>query len=125
MCGSLRREGQDKLVGQDPQPSWGGRGQKFRVVDQETDSEAMFNGHARKETLKESWLDKGWKRGDLRVSGYTERGREYDVPKGYVIDVVTRTIPGHGKIFNIITREAEGTEKEVHNRFPVLKRPRY
>ena len=85
----------------------------------------MFNGHARSESLQDAWLSKGWKRGDLRVSGYTERGREYDVPKGYVISVVTQTIPGHGKIFNIVTREAEGTEKEVHNRFPVMKRPRY
>jgi hypothetical protein len=125
MCGSLKRENKSDEVGKDPQSSWLGPGNHFTIVDHEGEAEAMFNKHAQQETLRRKWLDHGWKRGDLYVQGYTERGRKFEVPKGYVLDVVVRTIPGQGKIFNIVTRPARGAENEVHDRFPILKRPRF
>lgn len=128
MCGSLQYS--EAKPGKDPQAdklqaTWGGRGDNFPVVDNEGAHSAMFNGHAREETVKEKFLKQGWRRGELKVSGYTEQRKEYEVPLGHIICIVTRVIPNHGKVFNILMRPARGAEKEVHPRFPVLRRPRY
>lgn len=125
MCGSLKRENNIAKVGKDPQTEWTGQGNKFLISDKSGKHEAIFNAHAQGETITEKFTKHGWKHADLLVSGYEEQGRQYEVPKGYVISIITRDIPRHGKIFNIITREARNAEKEVHSRFPIMRHPRF
>jgi len=120
MCGSLRREGMDRRVGR-PEPSYT-PGAKVPMSD---GTEAYWNSHARMETLDNLFLNKGWKVGHINVAEYTEghkgKRKVYAVPTGQRIKVVYRTVPGRGKIFNIVTRPARGKELEVHDRFPVCE----
>jgi len=118
MCSSLKRENNDAKLGK--------RGESFTITTHDgVTCKAMWNGWARVETLSQQWLSRGWKSGDLHVVGYTEQGREYEVPRNYVLKIVVRDISGHGKIFNIVTREGKGKELNVHERFPILTKMRF
>ena len=90
---------------------------------------ARWDGHATNEALNE-WISGGWNPCDLIVGAYTE-GRErvkYGVPKGFVVAAITRIVVEKGryvKLFRVVTRDAKGKEREIHNRFPVIRKPRY
>ena len=128
MCGSLRRENNSDLVGKDPQPVWGKKGESFPVVSQNGRKiEAIFDNFARQEGISD-WHKHGWTAGDLIVSGFTEGyrpPREYEIPKGYAIKCITLMIPGRGYVMKIQTRCAVEKERAVHDRFPVVTKRRY
>lgn len=125
MCGSLRREELGKQV---DNPEWLGHGKPFWVSTKEGDTEALFDGHARDDKLQQ-WRSNGWKDCDVRVEGYTEGypGRKYDVPKGYALKGLTRTVGMKKpvKVFKVVTRDARGAEQDVHPRFPYLIKRRF
>lgn len=126
MCGSLRLNTPD-LVGKDPQPaSWVRPGGNVEVTTKDGKThKARWNGWARKETLKEVFLDKGWKSCDVLASGYTEKGREYDLGKNYTISGICLDIPGRGRMVNVTTRKSRGKECEVHDRWPIITKRRF
>jgi hypothetical protein len=124
MCGSLRRENNNHRMG-NPEPSYI-PGSKVPMTDAQGNvSEGYWNGHARSETLEPLFINKGWKPGYLNVAEYTEghkgNRKVYAVPSGQRMKIIYRDIPGRGRIFNIVTREARGKEIEVHPRFPLCE----
>jgi len=126
MCGSLKREGLSELVGKDPQAeklqaSWGKMGESFVVKTKDAVVLAKFQGHAREETLSQTFIKNGWERGEVVVSAYNEKGKQYEVPVGSAVKVV-KYEGVQGPVFNVVTRPAEGAEKQVHDRFPVVKK---
>lgn len=122
MCGSLRKQNSNKHLG-NPEPNYI-PGASVPINDSEgKESSAFWNGHAREETLKEKFIDRGWKEGKLDITHYTEgyKGsrKVYQVPTGQRIKIVYRQSETGRTIFNIVTREARGKELDVHPRFPL------
>ena len=130
MCGSLRILARDRmkmLPDKRAQQEWSVPGGKFRItVETGKSGVAQWDGHAREESLKNTWYSKGWKRCDIHVDGYTEGyvKNQYNVPKSYVIAGIAKKV-GNVVLFRVITRDARGAETKVHDRFPKMIKQRY
>lgn len=115
MCGSLRHEKVAKRLGS-----------PVVVSDEGVVFQAAWDGHAREESL-ENWLKAGWKEArttDIThyTEGYKEKAKEFGIPEGQAIKIVYHpklNLFGHPPM-KIVTRAAEGDEKETHSRFPRL-----
>ncbi len=123
MCGSLKHEGTLQKIGQD-----------IFFIDKNTEKKGIWAGHARSETLKEKWLDRGCIPITIKADSFTEKDKAkkdhfFKVPEGWAIEgvLVTRPIDlgsyihGPGEVL-IVTRPAKGKEAKVHDRFPKFVR---
>jgi len=113
MCGSLKVLGEVQKIGR-----------PIIVIRQDGNKiEGVWDGFAKEETL-ESWLSRDWSPCDIKAEAYTERGRIYDIPSGYVLRGIVRTF-GQRSIVKVITREPWGLETGVNNRWVDIVRRRY
>jgi hypothetical protein len=124
VCGSLRRENQDKYVGR---PEWKGKGSWWRIGTAEGETQARWDSHAKLENI-EQWKKGEWKLCEVYTSGYTEGPdkREYDVPVGRALAALYKIVVEGGKyvkVFQLLTRPARYAEKQVWHRFPVTVKP--
>lgn len=96
-------------------------GETFTLNTKDKKTEAVWDGHAKKETLSNSWLKSGWiKAIIINVDGYTEKDPDgktkfYCTGPNRKIAVVTKD-----NKFRVVTRSARGREKKVNDRFPLL-----
>lgn len=82
-----------------------------------TNKEIYWDGWAKKESLTEKWLCKeNWVSAEILATSFNERGNDYEIPCGYSIRAIALELP-HRVVIKIVTREAEGKEKRVHDRF--------
>lgn len=109
--------------------TWGALKEWFKIRLESGATIARWDGHARDDALID-WLQGGWTHCDVIVREYTE-GRErvkYEVPKGRVVAAVSRIVVEKGKyvrLFRVVTREAKGKERDIHNRFPLVRKPKF
>jgi len=76
-----------------------------------------WDGWAREEGLQDKWLNQGpWMRAEILASSFNERGRDYEIPMGHAIRAIVMERPDRF-VLKIVTREAEGKEIEVRDRF--------
>lgn len=97
-----------------------------------------IQGHARSETLKEKWLDKGWHLVDIAdIALFSERNTvrkdgeivRFTVPDGHAIRGVAKVIDivngSHLIDVRIITEAAKGAVKPVHHRMPMIREAQF
>jgi hypothetical protein len=85
---------------------------------------SVWEGFARKETLQEKWLSRGWEKAEVIAAAYTEKGREYQVFPGECISAVAKpSFDDRGEFMSIriVTREAVGKERRVYSRHPEIR----
>ncbi|MCG7853125.1 MAG: SOS response-associated peptidase, partial [Methanosarcinaceae archaeon] len=93
----------------------------------------LWNGFARIETLKNTWISKGWQPVKIiNGTGFKERDtvsgskelKEFGMKQGSTIAAVAKVIAGTNDRpcleVKMVTQAAKGKVKEVHHRMPVI-----
>lgn len=83
-----------------------------------TEKPVFWDGHAREESINE-WLGT-WRRAEIHADSYWEGkpGKLYHLQPNHVVKAIALD-RDEQVVVRILTREARGMEKLVHNRFPV------
>jgi hypothetical protein len=103
-----------------------GRGSRtvaFNVKDDQVIHTGWLNGHAREETVRETFLVKGWRVATIPAALIEEQDQEFNVaPRARILAIVKTVNPGtpqEKNIVNIVTREAKtSAEEAIHGRWP-------
>lgn len=99
---------------------------KFPIFDYKTGKPVFVqrDGFARKETLREKWLKKGWRLGIAPVTEYTEghgtSQKAFLVSKDKGLYAIYKEVSPGLTLMKFVTRSSQNdTEKKIHLRWPI------